>query len=843
MSEIFIKILDLSILGSFLALVVLIFRSLFYKNVKKSVFYLLWIIVFVKLICPLEFNVPMKLDFIEYNTTFGLHDTDHNAFINEEVLSIDSKAEDNEGLKKILENQQVKNSINQYDETVVKTIPTSGSYSLLKVITYIWISGFILLMGMFIFSYIKGYSKLNIRLIESDNEIYRLVQGSNIKLYRGCVNGPMVMGIFNSKIVLPYNLNQDNKFIQYALIHERQHLKFYDSTINTILLFIVLIHWFNPLVWLSYYYFKLDIEGFCDERVIAQIGEGNKTNYAEAIIQFAKNEHNLSPLYMLAFGEKNTKKRIKGILTYKPWKLPSVIASFIIVALVSLGFMIQSGSNSFGHDVIESIEGMKSQKAELRFVVLENTDYKFYGTSISDGLITITNGKDSEDRLFGFANTEGEVVIKPIYLSTLGGFSEGLAYVMTEDRQGNYVDSKGKVVIDKVDGKPFYIGDMFNDGYATVRTKEGSFVIDTRGQVILEPTEVNYQYTNLGNGYFQKATATITNDLIGVIDIYGNIIYEGKARFYGIGDVDTCFYTLDGEVFGLMDISSMKVIEKPFFYPLSKFSNNKAIVVTQDNTFYIINELGKKIVNLTERYSEIDPSKVCSMGGSKFALGFTNDKGAILIDDAGDIIIKTEYDYIGSFADENSQIAFCKKNNKYGYINLEGNELLEPAYDRITNGDEGKGFVFMDRKPYVFSYSQSDIATSPYNIIDDAIVNEVILKKDFTGLFDEVIHLTGFSSSTIDYFRNGMVGTTVNITKDLFEINSAKVGSSVTINNPKYRYVNIEMIEEKTLAWSINVDNREFKAFIQVLNDSGEATGSYFALFSDSLWLVNLSWD
>jgi beta-lactamase regulating signal transducer with metallopeptidase domain len=717
MNEIFLKILELSVLGSILIVVVVAVRLMTYHKVKKSVFYLLWMIVFIKLICPVEFDVPMKVDFSKYEAIFGGSTDEIDAVHNDNFINISS---DVDNMENPSINEVMQNSVNQEKGETDNPIQvelngelkaenqvelTQVRLSWLELLTKVWMIGVFVLIGIFVIVYIKGRSKLNLVLIEKDDGVNHLIDDSSIKLYRGNVAGPLVIGFFLPKIVLPYYIRLDDEFMKYVLIHERQHIKFFDNAINVLFLFITVIHWFNPIIWMGYYYFKQDLESFCDERVIASIGEEHKTNYAEAIVEFIGFERKFGSSYMLAFGEKNTKKRIKGVLTYKSWKVSSILVAMVIIGVVILGFMIQSGANSLGEEAVENLEGINSQMAQLKPIVLENDQYTIYGTSISDGLIIITNGKDSDERRYGFANVEGEIVIEPIYLSTLVGFSEGLAYVMNEERQGIYIDTKGNVVIDEIDGKTFLIGDIFMDGYAIVRDSydlnDPSYVINQKGEIILDPTNMNYQYINLGNGYFQRAISAITDDMIDIVDMDGNVVYEGHIDFYGIGDQAICLYTLDGEVFGLIDTNTMEIIVEPYFYPLSQLINDQAVVMTPDENIYIINSRGEKVVNLSKQYTDIEPSSVSAMGIGRYSLGFSTGKGAIIIDDTGNIVAETEYDYIVRFENDDSMIALCEKDGKYGYVDLEGNEILEPIYNRITNVEEGKGIVFLENKPYV----------------------------------------------------------------------------------------------------------------------------------------------
>lgn len=82
----------------------------------------------------------------------------------------------------------------------------------------------------------------------------------------------------------------------------------------------------------------------------------------------------------------------------------SILGIFLAVAI---GFVIQNEGN-----INVKNQDSDTELTSLKEVVLDNKDYEFYGTTVSEGMIIITNGKDSDERRFGFANTQGEVVIE-----------------------------------------------------------------------------------------------------------------------------------------------------------------------------------------------------------------------------------------------------------------------------------------------------------------------------------------------------------------------------------------------------------------------------------------------
>ena len=94
------------------------------------------------------------------------------------------------------------------------------------------------------------------------------------------------------------------------------------------------VHWFNPLVWLSYILLCRDIEAACDEKVIAELGNEQRADYTQALVACAVNRRMIAAC-PLAFGEVGVKERVKSVMNYKKpafWiPIVALIASISVV--------------------------------------------------------------------------------------------------------------------------------------------------------------------------------------------------------------------------------------------------------------------------------------------------------------------------------------------------------------------------------------------------------------------------------------------------------------------------------------------------------------------------------
>ena len=86
----------------------------------------------------------------------------------------------------------------------------------------------------------------------------------NIRLADG-INSPFVLGIFRPKIYLPSDICEGER--EYIVLHERQHIRRGDHVFKALAFIALGLHWFNPLVWLSFVLAGRDMEMSCDEAV------------------------------------------------------------------------------------------------------------------------------------------------------------------------------------------------------------------------------------------------------------------------------------------------------------------------------------------------------------------------------------------------------------------------------------------------------------------------------------------------------------------------------------------------------------------------------------------------
>ena len=315
MNELFLKIINMSISASWLVLAVLILRFVL-KKAPKWINVLLWGIVAIRLICPFSFESPLSL--IPSAETIPLN------------IGMDSTPTINSGISAI--NNAVNPIISQ------SNTPMAGaSVNLLQITIgiyeYIWIFGMIALALYTAISYWRLHRKVDTAVRYKDN----IFQSENVSF-------PFVLGIIKPRIYLPFKMN--GQYLEYVVAHEQAHICRKDHWWKPLGFLLLMIHWFNPLMWLAYVLLCRDIELACDEKVIKELGNEQRGDYTQALVACSVNRRMIAAC-PLAFGEVSVKERVKSVMNYKKPAFWVIIISVIVCVGVAVCFLTNPKQDSY----------------------------------------------------------------------------------------------------------------------------------------------------------------------------------------------------------------------------------------------------------------------------------------------------------------------------------------------------------------------------------------------------------------------------------------------------------------------------------------------------------------
>ncbi len=323
----FYEILNMSLSASIIILVILCIRKLI-KKMPKIFSYILWGVVLFRLLCPISFEAPISIIPERVNNGMVLNSVS-NKYIGDYEVYQDSTVEYNDAIQQgaepivVLEKNQGKaGAYVVTSEEGVSDVNTVYN-TLFPVLCELWIVGIVVLFCYHIISYINLKKKL-VGAVPYDEEedIY----------FSDYIDIPFVIGFLNPRIYLPSVLIGQN--LDYVLLHERHHIKRKDYIFKVVGLIVLCIHWFNPLVWVAFAIACADMEMSCDEAVLKKIGKEAGLEYSNALLGFASGREFFSGI-TIAFGEGNTKDRIKNVLQWnKPAKRILVLSIIMCVMTI-----------------------------------------------------------------------------------------------------------------------------------------------------------------------------------------------------------------------------------------------------------------------------------------------------------------------------------------------------------------------------------------------------------------------------------------------------------------------------------------------------------------------------
>lgn len=335
MTSIFAEVVNMSSMAIWLILAVIVVRLLC-RKATKNLCYLLWALVGIRLLCP--FTIESSWSLIPNQISFQKFVEIQNDIQEElDIQYTEDKKNSYEDIKDEYEKWQEK-----LQQGAVAFEKETGGLRPIEIVTIVWGTGVLLILGYTIISFFRLKRKVAVSVRKSDG----------IWLC-DAIHSPFVLGVFKPRVYVPSEIEEEQ--ITYILAHEKSHLKWHDNVWKLVGLFILAIHWFNPLVWLAYALLCRDIELACDERVVKTMDEEEKRKYVKSLL-LCSSPTQFAGVGSVAFGEISIRKRIKGVLNYKKASFWRVLAAVVICFAVIVGFMTNPKGQEFVAEVEKEIQ-------------------------------------------------------------------------------------------------------------------------------------------------------------------------------------------------------------------------------------------------------------------------------------------------------------------------------------------------------------------------------------------------------------------------------------------------------------------------------------------------------
>ncbi|KEH93131.1 peptidase [Clostridium botulinum C/D str. BKT12695] len=333
MKEFILNFIHTSFIGSIGIILLIVLRKCLSKHYTQNFIYYMWLLIIVKLIIP--FKIPVYLS----NALYNVFDITSVEKIKEHILL-----------------QQ-------------RNINLQGNISIIMIVTYIWVMGVILAGSYYIYSYLKFIKNIKLFSYEvTDEEVVNIYNGLKCKLkinkkiplkYYNNITSPFGVGILSPSVILP-QVSYNPTELKIILTHELMHFKKHDLLYKSLLVFVKILHWFNPLVYAMCNIINLDCELACDESLVKGLGIEERKLYAMTLINSirVRKKSTFKSDIVTSFNNKSIlKRRIGNMLDLKNKKRGIIVGTICAVIMMSSLFSM----NVFAEKVTERASGNSSK--------------------------------------------------------------------------------------------------------------------------------------------------------------------------------------------------------------------------------------------------------------------------------------------------------------------------------------------------------------------------------------------------------------------------------------------------------------------------------------------------
>ena len=448
LSQIFLTFLYKNMTVSVIIIAVLLARFLLRKMPKKYS-YILWSIVGIRMI----FDLPFATNISVFNLFRGF--AKHTSTV--ETMLAGSHRTNLQGSTDLLNKTDTTGAAAAHASrsTVVEamTHTLTTSQMVLGILGLLWLIVVALFVTYGIYSYVKCRLLVRTAVIARDITPDSHKKKNNVSVWE-CdrIPSPFVLGIIRSRIYIPFRMPKQEQ--AYILAHEECHIRRLDPLWKLIAFLLLAVYWWNPLVWIAFFYMVRDMEMSCDEAVIEQFGNEIKQGYSNSLLSFAMERYPYS-FAPVAFGEGDAGRRIKNVLNFK--KPHTWVAILVFVLLVVVGVSCLTN----GKDKISSETVSDTENSQMQQTAVETTE----APMSSDNNSTVQESLQSVDK---WAQAYAARDVRTIQDMATDDAKNELKEENLLDDNGNFGWSSPWPWFDEESGMPAYQITQSDDTSATI---------------------------------------------------------------------------------------------------------------------------------------------------------------------------------------------------------------------------------------------------------------------------------------------------------------------------------------------------------------------------------------
>lgn len=331
--ELLPRIFNMSVTAGIVILFVLLARLLL-RRAPKVFSYALWSVVLFRLLCPVSLSAGFSLlGLVDMPTRAATPHTTTVEYAPPDIVH----AEDPQVQFPV---EPVRTAVNEVLPKGEEQTTADPLEAPTAIATWLWLLGILAMAAYSVASYLKIRRRL-VGAVPLRDNIYLADH----------IPTPFVMGLFRPRIYLPSALSGREQ--AYIIRHEQHHIRRGDHIVKVLSFAALCIHWFNPLVWAAFFLSGKDMEMSCDEAVVHALGEQIRADYSTSLLRLATGRRRIAGM-PLAFGEGDTKSRIRNLVNWKtPKRWAVLLAAVVCIAVAGACAANPQGSTRGRYDSME----------------------------------------------------------------------------------------------------------------------------------------------------------------------------------------------------------------------------------------------------------------------------------------------------------------------------------------------------------------------------------------------------------------------------------------------------------------------------------------------------------
>ncbi len=306
-------LVQMSLTGSMLIIVILLARWLAGGRLPTKVFLLLWEIAALRLLTPFVVRVSVSIPTVS-------------AF-----------------------SQRLAANPLPYGETTNPAGALLGGQSpvvnpFVQVAAVLWAVGTALLLGWAFIAYVRNRRRfsqsvpVDSAVVEEWKKAHTLLRPLQIRV-SDQIASPLTYGVLRPVILLPKSMNcSDAQSVKFVLTHEWIHVRRFDAVAKLMFMAVLAFHWLNPLVWVMYILANRDMELSCDAEVLRYIGGDKRAAYATTLIDLLAQQRKSDSYLYANFTQNAMQQRIEAIMKNRKISVAAVIVAVVLTVFAMSTF-------------------------------------------------------------------------------------------------------------------------------------------------------------------------------------------------------------------------------------------------------------------------------------------------------------------------------------------------------------------------------------------------------------------------------------------------------------------------------------------------------------------------